>query len=254
MTSISTSLRKTAKQSIQATLHAVGLDVKFYVPSPPHELSTLLNLYQVDTIFDIGANAGMSGGYFRNLGFTGKIVSFEPVSTYYRQLEQAAAGDPLWLTENMAVGDQNGEQEINVSGGCGGASSFLNTVGHIEANEPDLAVIGRERVKVATLESVIQRHYPSGDRLFLKIDAQGYEKKILESSASLDRVIGIRIELSIVQSYEGEPLMCEMMPYLYNLGYRLCGLDEAWSNQRSQEVFQIDGVFLRTDKLMKMEA
>jgi len=251
---VTAAIRTKAKRTLQQVLHAVGLEVKFYAPYPAHALSTLLVLYQVDTIFDIGANAGMSGQYFRNLGFRGKIVSFEPVAAYYRQLEQAAAGDPLWLTENMAIGDQNCEQEINVSGGCGGASSFLNTVGHIEANNPELAVIDRERVKVETLESVIQRHYPIGERLFLKIDAQGYEKRILQSATSLDRVVGMRVELSVVQSYENEPLMSEMLSHMYGLGYRLCGVEEAWSNQRSQEVFQIDAMLFRTEKAGRTSA
>ncbi len=247
----STRIRKTAKRSVQQALHLFGLDVKWHVPQPAHAVPTLLQLYRVDTIFDIGANAGMSGEYFRNLGFSGKIVSFEPVDVYYRQLAQKVAADPRWSCEKIAIGDQDGEQDINVSGGCGGASSFLPTVGHIEENEPDLAVIGQERVKVETLQSVMARHYPEGDRLFLKIDAQGYERRILESAGSeLDRVIGMRIEVSMVRSYEGEPLICDMFPFLYGLGFKLCGLEEAWSNRQTQEVFQLDAVMLRTDRLL----
>jgi len=242
-------IRKTAKRSVQQALHLFGLDVKWHIPRPAHAVPTLLELYQVDTIFDIGANAGVSGQYFRNLGFTGKIVSFEPVDLYYRRLEQTAAPDPLWHCEKLAIGDQNGEQDINVSGGSGGASSFLPTVGHIEENEPELAVIGKERVKVETLQSVMNRHYPDGDRLFLKIDAQGYERKILESAAAeLDRVVGMRIEVSLVQSYEGEPLIYEMLPFIYSLGFKLCGIEEAWSNRSTQEVFQIDAMLMRTDR------
>jgi FkbM family methyltransferase len=241
----------TAKRSIQHTLHVFGLDVKWHVPQPAHAVPTLLNLYEVDTVFDIGANAGMSGGYFRNIGFKGKLVSFEPVNAYYRQLQQRAAEDPLWSTEKIAIGDQNGEQDINVSGGSGGASSFLRTVGHIEENEPDLTVIGQERVKVETLQSVMGRHYPQGDRLFLKIDAQGYEERILKSAGKeLDRVIGMRIEVSMVRSYEGEPLICDMLPLLYSLGFKLCGIEEAWSNRLTQEVYQMDAILMRTDRLM----
>ncbi len=136
MSNQSAMIRQAAKRSIQRAVRLFGPDVKRYVPHPPHALDTLLELYQVDTVFDIGANAGMSGNYFRNLGFRGKNVSFEPVDTYYRQLEQKAANDPRGFCEKIAIGGQNGEQEINVSGGCGGASSFLPTVGHIEVNEP----------------------------------------------------------------------------------------------------------------------
>jgi FkbM family methyltransferase len=243
-------IRKTAKRSVQEALHLVGLDVKRHIPRPVHAVATLLELYQVDAIFDIGANAGMSGEYFRNMGYAGKIVSFEPVDAYYRQLEQKASQDPLWLCEKIGLGDQNGEQTINVSGGCGGASSFLPTVGLIEEEEPDLAVVGQETVRVETLQTVMSRHYPKGDRLFLKIDAQGYEQKILQSAGKdLDRVIGMRIEVSMVRSYQDEPLISDMFPFLYGLGFKLCGIEEAWSNRDTQEVFQLDAAMFRTDRI-----
>jgi hypothetical protein len=60
---------------------------------------------------------------------------------------------------------------------------------------------------------------------------------------------GWRIELSIVKSYEGEPLMCEMLPFLSQLGFRLCSVESAWSNEKTQELYQIDGVLFRTGRL-----
>ncbi len=83
----------------------------------------------------------------------------------------------------------------------------------------------------------------------MKIDAQGYERKILESAnRELDRVVGMRIEVSLVQSYQSEPLICDMLPFLYGLGFKLCGVEEAWSNRNTQEVFQIDAMMMRADR------
>lgn len=241
---------KTAKKTIQRAFHLFGLDLKWHVPHPVHDLFELLKLYQVNTVFDIGANSGMSGEYFRNIGFTGKIVSFEPVRDHYRQLEKRASNDPLWLSENVAIGDQEGEQEIFLTGGSGAANSFLVSTGHMEQVAPELATIGREMVMLRTLRSITEEHYPRGDRLFLKIDAQGYEKKILESSGDqLDKVVGMRIEMSIVRSYDGEPLICDMLPYLYEHGYRVCAIEEAWSNRETQEVYQVDVMMFSPDRL-----
>ena len=120
----------------------------------------------------------------------------------------------------------------------------------MEKVAPELATIGSEIVKLRTLRSIIEEHFPRGDRLFLKIDAQGYEKKILESGGDqLNKVVGMRIELSIVRSYAGEPLICEMLPYLYELGFRICAIEEAWSNGTTQEVYQIDAVLFRPERL-----
>ncbi len=210
---------------------------------------TLLELYHVDTVFDIGANAGMSGQYLRNVGFSGKIVSFEPVSHVYRQLAERAGKDPSWLCENVAIGEAEGRRRINVSGDTGGASSLLVSTGHVETHAPELRVVGSEMVGITTLASIIERHYPHGNRLFLKIDAQGYEKRILESAGPpLEKVVGMRIELSLVSSYEGAPLIGDMLPFLAGLGYRLCAIEEAWSNRLTQEVYEVDAVLFRTER------
>ena len=229
-------------------LRRLGLNIRRY--DPTHDLGELLRLYRVETVFDVGANAGMSGRYFRNLGFTGRLISFEPVSRYFEQLKQEATGDPLWTCENAAVADAEGEREINVSGGCGGASSFLNQTGETWESSPELQFIGRERVRVTTIDRAASQYYSTGDRLFLKIDVQGYERKVLEgASYTMPRIVGLRTELSMSQFYESEPPMQEMLDYIYGLGFRLCAIDEAWSDPRTREVFQMDGVFFRVSAL-----
>jgi FkbM family methyltransferase len=238
------------KRALKRSGLLLGLDVRWHLQRPEHALETLLELYKVDTVFDIGANIGNSGEYFRNIGFKQKIVSFEPVSYLYRRLAEKAAKDPLWLCEQAAVGDTEGEMEINVSGEDGSASSFLEMTNTIKENAPQLGYTGREKVTVKTVDSVIDHYYPDGDRLFLKLDVQGYEKNVLEGARnSLHRVIGMKIEMSIVKSYEDEPLIYDMLPYLYDLGFRLNGIEAAWSNQSTQEVYQVDGFLFRPDRL-----
>src|SRR6266496_1443228 len=243
-------MSSTLKRPIKKLFHLFGVDVFWYIPRPRQAMWTLLDLYKVDTIFDIGANIGMSGEYFRNMGFGQKIVSFEPVRRFYRQLEQKASRDKLWFCENVAIGDAEGELEINVSGDGGGASSFLRMTNHIKTNVPQLTFAGRELVTVKTIDSVIDQYYPQGDRLFLKLDVQGFEKSVLAGAHnSLDRIVGMRIEMSVVKSYEGEPLMCDMMPFLNDLGFKLVSIENAWSNEVTQELYQVDGILFRTEKL-----
>jgi FkbM family methyltransferase len=209
----------------------------------------LLEQYAVDAVFDIGANSGMSGEFFRNIGFRGRIVSFEPVAACFRALQQKATGDPLWLCENAAIGDREGEAEINVTGAGGAASSLLRMTPEVTRRAPELAVVGRERVRMTTLDAAARKHYPSGDRLFLKLDVQGYERPLLEAACeALDRVVGMRIELSLIQSYDGAALLGDMIPFLGRLGFRLAGIDPAWSDPRTQEVFELDGMFVRTER------
>ena len=100
---------------------------------------------------------------------------------------------------------------------------------------------------MTTVDRMAHEYYPEGDRLFLKLDVQGYERKVLEGAGrTLPRIVGLRVELSVSQYYEGEPQMLEMMNYLYGLGFRLCAIEAAWSNAHTREIYQLDGVFFRT--------
>lgn len=235
---------------IRRALNLAGLDLKRYRPDLPHQLGTLLRLYGVEAVFDVGANNGVSGRYLRNIGFRGRIVSFEPVGRYYEQLARESAADPLWDCRKMGLGDAEGELVINVSGHSGGASSFLEQTDALGELAPELRNVGSERVAVGTVDRAAEEFYPSGDRLFLKLDVQGFERKVIEGARrTLPRVVGMRVEMSIIQCYEGEPLMCEMLDFIHGLGFRLTGIEPAWSNEATQEVYQVDGVFFRPEAL-----
>ncbi len=208
----------------------------------------MLTLYGVDTIFDIGAHAGQSGDHFRSLGFKGKIVSFEPIRYLFDKLEAKAHRDPLWDVENVALGLNAGKAEINVSGGHGGASSLLEMTDNVIDNAPDQKVSRKEQVEVVTLSSMLAKHYPCGDRCFLKIDVQGYEKYVLEGGLdSLDRVIGMKVELSLVENYKGELLLNDMLPFLHELGFRSVSFENGWRNTNSGELYQVDYIVFRTE-------
>jgi FkbM family methyltransferase len=238
------------KRTLKRTGQLLGLDVRWHVRRPPHDLSTLLDLYRVDAIFDVGANEGTSGEYFRSIGFRHRLVSFEPVAEYYRRLEEKARKDPLWWCEQAAIGATEGELSLTVSGPRGITSSFLPMTDAMRRNARDLDRIGTETVTVKTIDGVIDRYYPEGDRLFLKLDVQGYEARVLEGARrSLPRVVGMKIEMSLIENYEGETLVHDMLPSLYALGFRLTGLEIAWPDPDTQEIFQVDGLLFRTDRL-----
>jgi FkbM family methyltransferase len=229
-----------------------GLDVRRSSSIPAPLIRQFFDDYRVDTIFDIGANSGMSGEYFRKIGFPGTIVSFEPIAHLFDQLKVAASHYQHWFVERIALGPSAGEADIHVTGGHAGASSILKMTNNVLENAPDQEVVSTERIEIATLDSMMDRYYPSGDRAFLKIDVQGFEKSVLDGGTrSLDRVIGMKIEMSLVRNYEGELLFFDMIPFIYSLGFRLVHFQDGWGNRRTRELYQVDGVFFRTDKFSK---
>jgi FkbM family methyltransferase len=67
--------------------------------------------------FDVVANIGQFAEELRSVGFAGKIISFDPLTTAHAQLRNSAQNDSKWLVHpRIAVGDKNGEIEVNIAG------------------------------------------------------------------------------------------------------------------------------------------
>lgn len=239
-------MKEIAKRGLKKALGRMGVNVNRIKPAR-HFLLELFELYGVEMVFDIGANIGMTGEELRNINYIGPIRSFEPIRSLYEQCKAAAVNDPYWEVENTALGEMFGEADINVSGGHAGASSLLNMTANVLDNEPNLGVVRVERIKVNTLNSKIEQYYPSGKGLFLKIDVQGYEKNVLKGGLKhIDKVVGLKLEMSLVENYHGEPLMAEMVSFLNTLGFHLVRIENGWSNKKTHELYQVDGIFFRT--------
>ena len=54
----------------------------------------LIDEFEISLILDVGANIGQFGTSMRELGYTGTLVSFEPVAAQFAKLKAAANGDP----------------------------------------------------------------------------------------------------------------------------------------------------------------
>lgn len=244
-------MNRKLKYLVKTIFNHIGLDIR---RSTPHHFSLqkLFDLYGVEIVFDIGANNGMTGEELRDCGFQHKIVSFEPINYLFEELASKAFKDPSWYVENIALGNVAGQTDINVSGGHAGASSILEMTDNVRMHAPDQQVIRQEKIKIETLDTMMEKYYPAGKKLFLKIDVQGYEKDVLAGGlTSIDRVIGMKVEMSLVQNYEGETLLFDLIPFLYNLGFRLVHFQDGWCNSVSRELYQVDGIFFRTETPLK---
>jgi len=106
----------------------------------------------------------------------------------YKELKKEAENDPLWDTENFVFGNDDGKSEINIAGNSFSSSIFEMLPAHLQA-APKSAYIGKEEISVRKIDSIIVNYYRPEQRLFLKIDTQGYEKNVLEgATSSLDKI------------------------------------------------------------------
>src|SRR6516162_4098488 len=59
----------------------------------------------INLVFDAGANIGQTGLTLREEGYTGRIVSLEPLSEPFEELKKVAAKDGNWVVKRCAVGE-----------------------------------------------------------------------------------------------------------------------------------------------------
>jgi len=205
----------------------------------------LLQDRQIDLVFDVGANNGGWANGLRDLGYTGRIVSFEPLSDAFASLQARCAADGAWQAVRTALGDAVGVAELHVAGNSE-SSSMLPMLPIHTSVLPSSKYVGSETVPVTTLEHAVREHRRSGERLFVKLDAQGFEPKIIEGGrGSFEHILGFQLEMSLACLYEGELLMPEMVNYLGGLGYALMSLEPGFADPASGRLLQVDGIFFR---------
>ncbi|WP_410175184.1 FkbM family methyltransferase, partial [Nodularia spumigena] len=108
----------------------------------------------VDLVFDIGANTGQFATELRSIGYKGRIVSFEPLSDAHKKLNQEAARVSQWQVHpRIAIGDFNGEIEINIAGNSVSSSVLPMLEAHATAAVKS-AYISTEKVAIARLDSI----------------------------------------------------------------------------------------------------
>ena len=231
----------------RSLLRNAKLDFSAFTPGehPLARRMQLIRTHDIDVVLDVGANVGQWAKQLRDLGYTGWIVSFEPLASAYKELAAAAAGDDYWRTVHMGLGPVAGPATINIAGNSQ-SSSLLPMLEVHEQVAPESKFVGTEEVMLLTLATALADH-GIGARPYLKIDAQGYEKQILESGGdALAKVAGVQLEMSLVPLYEGEAVMTEMIEYLRTLGFTLMSLEPGYADPKTGRLLQVDGVFFRT--------
>jgi len=236
------------KQMIRRVCRRIGYDVVRYEPTfhPDARRRALFESFKIDTVLDVGANTGQYGKYLRNvIGYKGRIISFEPLSSAYSELRRTAIADGSWKAINNALGNKNGRIQINIAGNSLSSSALEMLPSHLKA-APESKYIGKEDIEVITLDSVFKDICSTKQSILLKIDTQGYERFVIEGATnSLPFIATIELEMSLVPLYQGEMLFNEMYEGLYRRDYRMVSIEAEFSDNRTGQVLQVDSIFHR---------
>lgn len=179
---------------------------------------TLLNRLGITLLLDVGANTGKFAESARLTGFAGRIASFEPNPTDYRELATLASGDSGWTTKCCALGEVDGTVPLNVTG----TNSVFSSILAPKDTPPVSEVVS---VPVQRLDGLWDEIVRPDDRVFLKTDTQGYDWHVLKGAGDkLANVIGIQIELNVIPLYEGSPHYLQMLAFLESSGFLIAEL------------------------------
>jgi len=235
------------KQCIKNALRNMGYDLIRYDPAshPYARRKKLLDVYGVNVVMDVGANAGQYAKSLRSIGYKGNIISFEPLSSAYDELKENADGDELWEAIHCAIGNGDGKIEINISGNSF-SSSILKMLPAHEKSAPNSKYIGKEEVEIRKLDSVFGEVCRTDQSIYLKIDTQGFEKSVIEGAENvLSFIHTIQLEMSLTPLYEDELLFNEMYQLLYQKGYRMVAIEQGFADEKTGQLLQVDGIFHR---------
>ena len=234
---------------LQRLARRLGYDLTPRAKARPLEaqLSAVLERFGISCVLDVGANVGQYGAMLCAHGaIAGRIVSFEPLAEAHRRLAQRAAADPHWrVAPRMAIGERDGEVEIEVSAESD-MSSILPQSELLRRISPSSRVLRRERVPIARLDDA-GRAVSRGRRSDLPQDRHpglrgaGAGGRPRPAAAAA----GLQLEMSLVPCYEGERGFRELLDDLAAAGFSPYLFFPGYFERKLARQLQLDGVFMR---------
>ena len=237
------------KNSVNKLLKIFNLYIQKNHPGidPEDQLCKVLIFFKINYIIDIGANTGQfCEGVYTN-GYNGDIISFEPLSSAYKDLVINSREFPNWeVYKRCAIGNINGKIKINISQNSVSSSILTVSDKHLNASKSS-KYIGFEDTEIYKLDTVFSNiNKIVSKNIFLKIDTQGYEWDVLlGADLVLKQTSVILCELSYDNLYDGQKQWMEIVIKLKSLGFELWAIQYGLTDPISGRSLQSDAIFYK---------
>lgn len=220
------------------------------LPEERH-LARLFDAFEIDCVFDVGANIGQYGQMLRkNVGYRGRIISFEPNPAVLTKLEQAASQGRNWNVERFALGPVDGTAKF-LAHAQSDLSSF-RLFGSSRHAPPEMATQEIE-VPVRRLATYFQEAQKQFGfrRPFLKLDTQGFDVEVAKGAGdALQRFVGLQTEVAFQTIYDGAPDFINAMNFFQAAGFTLSQLVPI-HEVHFPELVEMDAIMIRTNLINK---
>lgn len=240
--------RFTLIRAFKKAFNFINLEVDKLAPrsNPDLQLACGLKKFNIDLVLDIGANEGQFASAIRFFGYQGKILSFEPLLSAHSKMLSISKKDPMWeVYQRCAIGDYDGDVEINVSNYSVSSSILKISQRHLNA-EPRSQTIGKEKVNIYKIDSIASPYLKLSQNPFLKIDTQGFEWQVLDGCEnSLSSFRGVLCELSLLPLYESQHLWKELLKRIENNGFSVWAIQPGFTDPLDGRTLQLNVIFFR---------
>ena len=200
--------------------------------------------YRPDFVLDIGAATGFTA-YCALQSFDAVPVHcIEPMEGNFEILKKSIENfQDRAFAYNLAVSDCSGETEINLTTSPY-ANSLFDLPEQYRKDNPDIHIVGRQKVKVETLDALAGKLKLTGKGL-LKIDVEGAELNVLKGGKDFlaKQVSAIIIEFAFNR---GTERINQVMDLLQKSGFQLMNVFDICRSPAPENVLvQLDAVYIK---------
>lgn len=209
-------------------------------------VTAMLDFYGVNCVVDAGAHVGQYARGLRAAGYTGRIVSFEPVPHNAERLRKHAKNDPDWLVYQCALGST--EESIDMHVVQGSMSSLLGPSEYGTTRYKRFGDVSKEEVPVRRLDGILDELTEGIDnpRPYLKMDTQGYDLHVFEGAGErIKDFVGMQSEVALLQIYADMPRMPEAVAAFESAGFEITGMFPVTREKDTGRILEFDCVLFR---------
>lgn len=185
------------------------------------QLTKSLEYFDIDLVLDVGANEGQFAKDLINYGYKNKIISFEPIKEAHQKLLFKSKKYKQWIVHpRCAVGNQERQIKLNISNNS--VSSSLLDLKKNDHSQVEIEYLREENVIEKKLETLIFKYSKKYKNIFLKIDVQGYEDRVIEGcGTNINLIKGIFLETSTEEIYFSQKLWDDIIIDLLKKDFKL---------------------------------
>lgn len=232
---------------IRKILILIGYSITKYPSKSIKDLQSIISYCKTDLILDAGANTGQFAEWIETFGYKGLIYSFEPMEKEYQILLKNSKKNPNHkVAPKCALGAENGITSINISENSV-SSSLLQASDYVLSQTKGIEYIKTEEISIRRLDSFADDEpIKSAKNIFLKIDVQGFEDKVIIGAEGLmNKINGILVEVSLPVIYEGQPMLKNILQLTEKYQFEPYYFIPHTTTDAKHRMLQVDIVFVK---------